>query len=158
PPRLAGPAVGRGGVRLLRLLLGDARGDAGQAPVRPAGGGPAGRMPDRSGPRRRAAVRVRAVRSAPRGRLPDDAARGRRAARSDRRHARRATLSAGGTDTEDTLEPTQAESMEGAGLTTLAPAEEPRVAVAAPRHQIWRALWELVHDLSVAVLFCFFLI
>src|SRR4029077_19607452 len=23
---------------------------------------------------------------------------------------------------------------------------------------IWRALWELVHDLSVAVLFCFFLI
>ena len=26
------------------------------------------------------------------------------------------------------------------------------------RAQIWRALWELVHDLSVAVLFCFFLI
>jgi signal peptidase I len=26
------------------------------------------------------------------------------------------------------------------------------------RSQIWRALWELVHDLSVAVLFCFFLI
>ncbi len=47
--------------------------------------------------------------------------------------------------------------MEGAGLPTLAPAEEPRAA-AAPRQQIWRALWELVHDLSVAVLFCFFLI
>ena len=28
----------------------------------------------------------------------------------------------------------------------------------ATRSQIWRALWELVHDLSVAVLFCFFLI
>jgi signal peptidase I len=28
----------------------------------------------------------------------------------------------------------------------------------ASRSQIWRALWELVHDLSVAVLFCFFLI
>ena len=28
----------------------------------------------------------------------------------------------------------------------------------APRIQVWRALWELVHDLSVAVLFCFFLI
>jgi signal peptidase I len=28
----------------------------------------------------------------------------------------------------------------------------------ATRTQIWRALWELVHDLSVAVLFCFFLI
>ena len=28
----------------------------------------------------------------------------------------------------------------------------------ATRSQIWRALWELVHDLSVAVLFCLFLI
>jgi signal peptidase I len=28
----------------------------------------------------------------------------------------------------------------------------------ASRGQIWRALWELAHDLSVAVLFCFFLI
>jgi signal peptidase I len=26
------------------------------------------------------------------------------------------------------------------------------------RPQVWRALWELAHDLSVAVLFCFFLI
>jgi signal peptidase I len=33
--------------------------------------------------------------------------------------------------------------------------EPPRDGV---RSQIWRALWELVHDLSVAVLFCFFLI
>jgi signal peptidase I len=29
---------------------------------------------------------------------------------------------------------------------------------AAARPQLWRAVWELVHDLSVAVLFCFFLI
>ncbi len=39
---------------------------------------------------------------------------------------------------------------------------EPDLALAPPRDatrsQIWRALWELVHDLSVAVLFCFFLI
>jgi signal peptidase I len=39
---------------------------------------------------------------------------------------------------------------------------EPELALAPPsdasRSQIWRALWELVHDLSVAVLFCFFLI
>ncbi len=28
----------------------------------------------------------------------------------------------------------------------------------APHIHVWRALWELVHDLSVAVLFCFFLI
>jgi len=28
----------------------------------------------------------------------------------------------------------------------------------APRIHVWRALWELDHDLSVAVLFCFFLI
>jgi len=39
---------------------------------------------------------------------------------------------------------------------------EPDLALAPPldaaRSQIWRALWELVHDLSVAVLFCFFLI
>lgn len=27
-----------------------------------------------------------------------------------------------------------------------------------PRGNVWRALWELAHDLSVAVLFCFFLI
>jgi len=31
-------------------------------------------------------------------------------------------------------------------------------ARSAPRIHVWRALWELVHDLSVAVLFCFFLI
>jgi signal peptidase I len=41
-------------------------------------------------------------------------------------------------------------------------APEPDLALAPPRDgtrsQIWRALWELVHDLSVAVLFCFFLI
>jgi signal peptidase I len=41
-------------------------------------------------------------------------------------------------------------------------AQEPDLALAPPadatRSQIWRALWELVHDLSVAVLFCFFLI
>ena len=41
-------------------------------------------------------------------------------------------------------------------------AVEPPVALPAPREgvrpQIWRALWELLHDLSVAVLFCFFLI
>ena len=39
---------------------------------------------------------------------------------------------------------------------------EPELALMPPREgarsQIWRALWELVHDLSVAVLFCFFLI
>jgi len=37
------------------------------------------------------------------------------------------------------------------GLALPAPATE-------ARPQIWRAVWELVHDLSVAVLFCFFLI
>jgi len=39
---------------------------------------------------------------------------------------------------------------------------EPAIALVAGREgtrpQIWRAVWELVHDLSVAVLFCFFLI
>jgi signal peptidase I len=39
---------------------------------------------------------------------------------------------------------------------------EPAIALPAPREssrrQILRALWELLHDLSVAVLFCFFLI
>ena len=41
-------------------------------------------------------------------------------------------------------------------------ASEPGLTLAPPqegtRPQIWRAVWELVHDLSVAVLFCFFLI
>lgn len=41
-------------------------------------------------------------------------------------------------------------------------AAEPPVALPAPRAglrpQVWRALWELLHDLSIAVLFCVFLI
>jgi signal peptidase I len=39
---------------------------------------------------------------------------------------------------------------------------EPAIVLSAPREsarrQVWRALWELLHDLSLAVLFCFFLI
>jgi signal peptidase I len=50
------------------------------------------------------------------------------------------------------LEPTGIEPVADEAAITLAP---PR---AAARPQIWRALWELIHDLSVAVLFCFFLI
>ena len=39
------------------------------------------------------------------------------------------------------------------------PADVPReVPGQEPRVRAWRALWELLHDLSVAVLFCFFLI
>ena len=38
-----------------------------------------------------------------------------------------------------------------AGVPREVPGEEPRV-------RVWRAVWELLHDLSVAVLFCFFLI
>ncbi len=38
-----------------------------------------------------------------------------------------------------------------AGVPREVHAEEPRV-------RVWRAVWELLHDLSVAVLFCFFLI
>ena len=34
----------------------------------------------------------------------------------------------------------------------------PPPAAEGQRLQVWRALWELAHDLSVAVLFCFFLI
>lgn len=52
------------------------------------------------------------------------------------------------------IEPVAAESM------TLAPAPEAALAAPgeAPRVRAWRAVWELLHDLSVAVLFCFFLI
>jgi signal peptidase I len=32
------------------------------------------------------------------------------------------------------------------------------VATAVPRAGAWRAVWEILHDLSVAVIFCFFLI
>jgi signal peptidase I len=39
---------------------------------------------------------------------------------------------------------------------------EPALAISPPaeesRSQVWRVLWELLHDLSVAVLFCFFLV
>jgi signal peptidase I len=41
-------------------------------------------------------------------------------------------------------------------------AAEPAVALPSAREgvrpQVWRAIWELLHDLSIAVLFCFFLI
>ena len=50
------------------------------------------------------------------------------------------------------VEPTPAVASEPIGL---APAGPARVE---PRVRIWRAVWELLHDLSVAVLFCFFLI
>jgi signal peptidase I len=50
-------------------------------------------------------------------------------------------------------------SVEPSGLPPLA---ERSLAMPAPRAgaraQVWRAVWELLHDLSVAVLFCFFLI
>jgi len=50
------------------------------------------------------------------------------------------------------LEPTGIEPMAGEPGLVLAPPH------AAPRFQVWRALLELGHDLSIAVLFCFFLI
>jgi signal peptidase I len=41
-------------------------------------------------------------------------------------------------------------------------AADPTISIPASaaeaRPQVWKAVWELVHDLSVAVLFCFFLI
>ncbi len=47
-------------------------------------------------------------------------------------------------------------------LETPSLATEPALTLTPPvedsRPQVWRALWELLHDLSVAVLFCFFLI
>jgi signal peptidase I len=49
------------------------------------------------------------------------------------------------------LDPASAEQVVTEGV-VLAPASR------AGRSQIWRILWELLHDLSVAVLFCFFLI
>jgi signal peptidase I len=51
-------------------------------------------------------------------------------------------------------------SLEPTGLPPLA--GDRSLAMPAPRTgtraQVWRAVWELLHDLSVAVLFCFFLI
>jgi signal peptidase I len=51
-------------------------------------------------------------------------------------------------------------SSEPSGLPPLT--GERSLAMPAPRTgtraQVWRAVWELLHDLSVAVLFCFFLI
>lgn len=47
------------------------------------------------------------------------------------------------------------------------PAAEPAIALAVPeraaepeaaRSSVWRGLWDFLHDLSVAVLFCFFLL
>jgi signal peptidase I len=56
------------------------------------------------------------------------------------------------------LDPRGLEPLAGEGV-ALPP---PEAALAAPRERarvrVWRAVWELLHDLSVAVLFCFFLI
>lgn len=50
-----------------------------------------------------------------------------------------------------TLDPGVADSV-GEGVVTVPSTSRPA------RTRIWRAVWELLHDLSVAVLFCFFLI
>jgi signal peptidase I len=57
-----------------------------------------------------------------------------------------------------TLDPRGLDPLAGEGVAlaspegTLAPPRE------RARVRVWRALWELVHDLAVAILFCFFLI
>jgi signal peptidase I len=53
------------------------------------------------------------------------------------------------------LEPTGIEPITGDPAIAL---PVPDDAAESARRQVWRAVWELVHDLSVAVLFCFFLI
>src|SRR6185436_14867514 len=60
----------------------------------------------------------------------------------------RASSSAEGTE----LEPTGIEPIVGENPIALSPPHE------SARRQVLRAFWELLHDLSVAVLFCFFLI
>ncbi|MFI5184294.1 MAG: signal peptidase I [Vicinamibacteria bacterium] len=51
-----------------------------------------------------------------------------------------------------TLDPTGAEPVAGETSLALSPSHT------EGRRALWRALWELGHDLSIAVLFCFFLI
>lgn len=50
------------------------------------------------------------------------------------------------------LEPTGVEPIAGETGIALAPQER------KSRVHVWRALWELLHDLAVAVVFCFFLV
>jgi signal peptidase I len=61
---------------------------------------------------------------------------------------------------EPDLDPTGIDPVVGEGSLegsiALPPAQAPPRE--STRHQVWRLLWELLHDLSVAVLFCFFLI
>jgi len=62
-----------------------------------------------------------------------------------------------------TLDPARFERVEPAEAVALAPAapaaeSEPASLPGALRARVWRVVWELLHDLSVAVLFCFFLI
>jgi signal peptidase I len=49
-------------------------------------------------------------------------------------------------------------SQPSAGAEVAAVPLEEQVRPAAARSRVWRAVWEFLHDLSVAVLFCFFLI
>jgi signal peptidase I len=55
------------------------------------------------------------------------------------------------------LDPTGAAESPSDSEITLAPPGAAR-AHAESRGRVWRAVWEFLHDLSVAVLFCFFLI
>ena len=58
-----------------------------------------------------------------------------------------------------TLEPGGAPSAEPVATGIALPAiPEPPAARAAGGSRLWRLMWEFLHDLSVAVLFCFFLI
>src|SRR5207247_949501 len=139
-PLLAVPGAARahGGRRVLRLLLGRAGRDARQEALRP--GGRSGRrgLSDRGHPRRHQDDGLSHFRWYPGYRVLDDRAHRCGAARPARGHPR-------GTEGEGlSLEPTGIEPMAGEPATaiTLAP---PR---AGTRVQIWRALWELIHDLS----------
>ena len=85
----------------------------------------------------------------PRRRLPDDRVRRLRAARPDRPHPGRQGEPMIGVEPRDRRR---------------APAELPLAPGArgsagrVPARRVWRAVWEFLHDLSIAVLFCFFLI
>src|SRR5262249_48879935 len=144
-----GPGRARAGRGLLRLLLGGAGGHAGQAPPGPGRAGQRREPADRAEPGHGPRPGLPAVRSHARHRVPHGCHERRRTPRSTGRDPRR------GAGEGLRLEPAGIEPTMAAGepsITLAPPAEE------SARPQVWRAIWELVHDLSVAVLFCFFLI
>src|SRR5262249_20986112 len=142
-------ARGRGPrLHLPRLRLGGARGDLRPALLRPERGGGGRPASDRDGPRLAVPRRLRALGGQPRRGLPHDRVHRQRLARPHRRYPGRPGTAF------VSLEPRGLEGEGGSGdgvvLSQGGEAVGLPAAHESERAKVWRAVWELLHDLVVA--------